>query len=128
MNETAHVRTVWPLLYVSDLERSMEHYTTSLGFEVEQEAPSSEGVYWCQVTRGGASLMLQQHDRSQPFVTPPAPMMHLYFVCDDVDQIYEEFRAKGLDVKPPVDAYYGWRQLRIPDPDGYGITFESPIR
>ena len=62
--------TVWPLLYVSDLERSMEHYTKALGFEVEQEAPSSEGVYWCQVTRGGASLMLQQHDRSEGLIYP----------------------------------------------------------
>lgn len=52
----------------------------------------------------------------------------LYIGCSDVDQIYAELQAKGLALKPPADAPYGMRQLCLPDPDGYLVCFQHPVR
>ena len=48
-----------------------------------------------------------------------------YLVCDDADAIYKELQDKEVELEPPSVAYYGMRQLFVPDPDGRGIIFES---
>jgi hypothetical protein len=48
----------------------------------------------------------------------------LYFGCPDVDAAYEEFRDKGVAVKPPKVAPSGMKQLSLSDPDGYGLCFQ----
>ena len=52
----------------------------------------------------------------------------LYFVCDDVDAFFEEVLSRGLNVDPPTVAYYGMRQLYVPEPNGYVVCFESPVQ
>lgn len=121
------IRAVWPLLHVRSIHESLRHYTERLGFEKTEQAGKGEELYWCNLERGGASFMLQQKPPDEPMAQPPAPEVTLYFVCDDVDALYTEFRATGLEIAPPSDAYYGMRQIFVPDPDGYSICFESPV-
>lgn len=120
--DSAGTREVWPLLVVSDLEASLRHYVERLGFETVGQAVDEDGAYWCRLRRGGASLMLQ---RGAGAVRPPGSNVQLYFICDDVDALATEVRSRGVDLGAPVDAPYGMRQLRLPDPDGYEIWFET---
>lgn len=120
------VRALWPLLTVRDLQRSMAFYTQTLGFEVAGKAEGAEGVFWCRIRRGGACLMLQQQETAASPLSGPAPSVEFYFVCDDVDEIFEELCGKELVLEPPSEAYYGMKQLFVPDPDGYAVVFESP--
>ncbi len=120
------VYALWPLLLVRDLDRSMEYYTRTLGFELAGKAEGATGIFWCRLRRGGACLMLQQQDPAPEPSSAPAPSVGFYFVCEDVDEIFAEFCGKGLILDPPSEAYYGMRQLFVPDPDGYSVVFESP--
>jgi hypothetical protein len=49
-----------------------------------------------------------------------------YFVCDDADAIYAELSSRGVQLNPPTIAFYGMKQVFVPEPDGYSICFESP--
>ncbi|NNF26617.1 MAG: hypothetical protein HKN73_05325 [Gemmatimonadetes bacterium] len=123
MTAPSGVRALWPLLFVSDIERSIEFYTSRLGFEMVGKAEGDDGVFWCRLERDGACFMLQQRESDG---AGKAEGVSFFFVCDDVDQIYREFLAAGLAVSPPEESYYGMRQLPVPDPDGYDVIFESP--
>ena len=42
--------------------------------------------------------------------------------------MYAELTSRGLRLDPPKVAYYGMKQLFVPEPDGYSICFESETR
>ena len=119
------VEGLWPLLFVRDIQRSLRFYTEQLGFEVVGRAEAKGSLYWCRLKREGASFMLQQHDAPERFQSLPAPSVVFYFVCDDVDAVFTELSGKGLTLTRPTEAYYGMKQLPVPDPDGYDVIFES---
>jgi 2-C-methyl-D-erythritol 4-phosphate cytidylyltransferase len=122
------VRQLWPLLFIQDIARSVTFYRDRLGFTLAQQAESNGKLFWCRLERGGASIMLQQVQDTED--GPPQARgrgVAFYFVCDDADAVYEEFTSRGLTLKPPEIAYYGMKQLFVPEPDGYTICFESPV-
>jgi len=120
----SEVLQIWPLLFVRDIEQSMDFYCGKLGFRVVGMAKDGGTAHWCRVARGGAALMLQQAD--PPASAVPTGSMSLYFVCDDADALFEEFSTRGIRLDRPTIAVYGMKQLFVPEPNGYDICFESP--
>jgi hypothetical protein len=51
-----------------------------------------------------------------------------YIGAPDVEAVYAYLRSKGIDVKKPVTAPYGMKQLYLTDPDGFVICFQWPAR
>ena len=124
---TASVRELWPLLFVADIERSITFYCDQLGFSVISDAKTEGRVFWCRLKRGGASIMLQQAEAEDDPAEGRGHGVALYFVCDDADDVHAELTGRGLKLDPPTTAYYGMRQVFVPEPDGYSICFESRI-
>ena len=120
------IRALWPLLEVTDVQRSLAFYSQGLGFSVvATDGGADQEVRWARVERDGASLMLQQ---SQPGgAAKHGRGVCFYFVCDDADAIYAELSARGLTLEKPEVAYYGMKQVELSDPDGYALCFESPL-
>lgn len=48
--------------------------------------------------------------------------VNLVFGCDNLDETYEQLKAKGLDCQPPVTMAYGGKEMNFRDPDGNHIT------
>ena len=124
--DSAAVRELWPLLWVTSIERSIAFYCDQLGFSMVGEAKTDGRTYWCRLQRGGASLMLQQAEAEDVHAVGRGRGVAFYFVCDDADAVYAELTARGLELAPPTTACYGMRQLFVPEPDGFEICFESP--
>src|SRR6218665_3388940 len=83
------VRALWPLLTVQNIAASIAFYRDRLGFDVIDEAKGPEGLFWCRLTRDGASLMLQQGDEAEDGPAEGRGRgVALYFVCDDADAMY----------------------------------------
>jgi uncharacterized glyoxalase superfamily protein PhnB len=122
---TAVVRQLWPLLVVQDIERSVGFYRDRLGFALASQANAQGKVFWCRLERGGASIMLQQAEAEDGLPEGRGRGVVFYFVCDDADAIYAELSSRGLQLDSPKVAYYGMKQLFVPEPDGYLICFES---
>lgn len=122
----ATVQGLWPLLFVQDMDASIELFRDGLGFSLVSQAYDGERVFWCRLARGGASIMLQQAEAEDGPARGRGRGVTFYFVVDDVDLLYQELLSRGLQLEAPEVAYYGMKQLFVPEPNGYSICFESP--
>lgn len=131
------IQGVAPLFQVFDMLESIRFYRDLLGFQLVQTSkPLSEkpdDVNWAMLRLNGVTLML--NTAYEPEFRPQAPDparfeahadASLYFGCPDVDQAYRQLRALGIQVKEPVIAPYGMKQLNVIDPDGYHLCFQWP--
>lgn len=122
-----------PLLQVFDMPRSLAFWRDLLGFELVASAPEGDDCDWCLLRHGQSELMLNtRHERQ---ARPPAPdpahvAAHadttVFLGCRELEAAWEHLRAHGLDVPPPVVRDYGWKQLSLRDPDGYGVCLQWP--
>jgi glyoxylase I family protein len=130
---TLDIRGLAPLLQVFDMPASIHFYCDILGFEVVNTSRPGENFDWALLRLNGVELMLntayetdQRPSAPDPHRTAAHADTGLYFGCPDVDGAYNQLRAKGLDVKPPVIRPYGMKQLTVADPDGYELCFQWP--
>ena len=122
----AQVHKLWPLLFVQDVDRSLGFYRDQLGFALARRADDASGkLFWCRLERGGASIMLQQADAEDGPAEGRGRGVAFYFICDDADAMHAELNSRGMQLDRPTIAYYGMKQLFVPEPDGYSICFES---
>jgi uncharacterized glyoxalase superfamily protein PhnB len=124
--KTAVVRQLQPLLAVQDIQRSIAFYRDQLGFAMKGQAENEGKVFWCSMERDGVTIMLEE---GADEVGPPEGRgrgVSFYILCEDADAIHAELTSRGLKLSPPAVAYYGMKQLVVPEPDGYYLCFESP--
>ena len=124
--QVAQVKGLWPLLRVREMQRSLAFYQHQLGFTLAAKAAGDDGaIFWCRLTLGDASLMLEQGtDEDSPSDTWGGGIS-FYFICDDVDILHADLKSRGLTLPAPQTAYYGMKQLYLSDPDNYQLCFES---
>ena len=124
-----NVRFAYPLLYAEDIEAARAFYCEQLGFTLKGRWDPDGKLAWCTLALEGAQIMLQ---RAEPEdlegLKKGNSDVALFFMCEDVDALYDGIRARGVAVDPPSDAFYGMRQLTVTDPDGRRICFEHPLR
>lgn len=129
-----------PLLQVYDMPEALAFYRDLLGFEVvsasaEAETPEGHFSHWMWLRLGPTDIMLNTaYDEGERPERRAADRQRwhsdtcLYFGCTDVDEVFDQVRARLPGLGPPTDAPYGMRQLYMNDPDGYGLCFQAPIK
>lgn len=132
------VQGVTALVQVFDMKRAVGFYRDVLGAVVvttsdPQGDPTAE-YEWAMLRLGEAAFMLNTayEAAERPATEDPARVAGhadtvLYFNCDSADEAYEHLRAKGWPADPPVDKYYGMRQVYTKDADGYELCFQCPV-
>ena len=121
----ANLKQVVPFLGVTDMERSIRFYIDGLGFTMKHQWLHEGKRRWCWLTRGGASLMLQEY---LPGRRPEGTLgqgVSLCFQCEDAVALYRELHSRGLDAREPFVGNSMW-VTGLSDPDGYKLDFESP--
>jgi len=126
--KTAVVRQLQPLLAVQDIQRSIAFYRDQLGFAMKSQAESEGKVFWCSMERDGVTIMLEEGADEDGPPEGRGRGVSFYFLCEDADAIHAELTSRGLKLSPPAVAYYGMKQLVVPEPDGYYLCFESPVK
>lgn len=134
------IQGLTPLLYVFDMPTSIKFYCDVVGFQIVlTDGKPKPDFDWVLLRLDGAELMLntgydadQRPARADPKRVTSHRDTELYFAAPDVDAVYAHLRAKAIDVKAPTVAPYGMKQLRLRDPDGFGLCFqyraEKPIK
>ncbi len=124
----ANLKQVVPFLGVTDMERSIRFYVDSLGFAMKNKWEPEGRIRWCWLTRGGASVMLQEFAREGHGGRRPEGVLgqgvNLCFQCEDAVALYREFRSRGLEPSEPTVGNSMW-VTSLHDPDGYRVEFES---
>lgn len=106
---------IHPSFHVSDVSAAGDFYTKKLGFKLAftwGEPPTIAGL-----TLGHVQMFLERG-------TPNTEGCSVYFVIDNVDDLFEFQRANGVEiVVPPEDRHYGLRDYTVRDLYGYALTF-----
>ncbi len=125
---SANLKQAVPFLGVSDIERSLRFYVDGLGFALKNKWEPEGRIRWCWLTRGGASIMLQEYVKEGHGGRRPEGVLgqgvSLCFQCEDAVALYREFRSRGLGPSEPEVGNSMWVTV-ISDPDGYKLDFES---
>lgn len=117
----------FPLINVTDVERSSRWYQDTLGFADVFTMRSREGVSllahlrWCMY----ADLLLTP--TRTPIESPRGLGIALNFATVSADDVAARARAAGATILDgPVDRPWNARDVTIADPDGYRLTFTAP--
>src|SRR5215472_8230623 len=109
------------ILYVRDLDRSLRFYVDQLGFRVVVDHKFENGLRWVEVAPadGNAHIGLTRLPPDQDPDQLIRPEARVWFITEDVNGKYEEWRARGVSFEyPPQVPAWGGIHTRFKDPDG----------
>ncbi len=115
------IKEMSPQFIVSDIERSIEFYTSRLGFGLGFRYEN----FYAGVVKDDCSIHLKSgrpstSERKKKRLNED---LDIVFGVSGVDELYKEFSEKGVEiVKPLCEMPYG-REFYIADPDGYILAF-----
>jgi uncharacterized glyoxalase superfamily protein PhnB len=112
-------RKLVPMLQTMDIGQTVAWYEIVLGFQ--RTGQKDDG--WCSLTRDGVSIMFMNNAH----LGPPHATATQYFTVDDVDTLWDGIKRHCQAEWGPEDMPYGLREFAIKDPNGYLLSFGSPI-
>ena len=116
-------------LTVASVQRSVDFYSGKLGLKVEWNSQPA----FAMIRHGGGTIGLLSMDEAkkegvEPMSAAQARAVHVEFSTDDLDGLYEELKAKGIEFhQPPHDEPWE-RAMTAFDPDGYAVEFAQGRR
>jgi catechol 2,3-dioxygenase-like lactoylglutathione lyase family enzyme len=114
--------SVTPVIYVSEFQRTLDYYTTILGFSEDFKLEAYAGLVLDDI------LIYISAPANQGIQKPPGQTLFC-INCDEVDTYFDAISKKGaLILGPPTDRYYGIRDFAVNDPDGNTLVFGSTIQ
>ena len=123
-------RKAFPVLYVTDVRRSLEFYAL-LGYESRYQFPLEGDPHYVGLERGESSLGIADSNwpEAQLGITVgTAPRFELFVYVDDVQVTVESFRTAGYPIlQEPATMPWGERQAYVSDPDNNPVALATPI-
>ena len=108
-----------PILFSSDVRKSIEYYTEVLGFDSKWEwddPPSFGGV-----SKNGVEIFFCKDGQGHPGTW-------MAIMVDDVDQYHEIIKSKGAEIlSPPEDKEWHLREMLVQDPDQHILRFGEHV-
>jgi catechol 2,3-dioxygenase-like lactoylglutathione lyase family enzyme len=112
-----------PVLFVSDIDTSVNFYVKQLGFKQNWRFEGDEGeALVAQVARPGLELILTAESSDKT----GKGLMFISLDEEVLNALRAELEGRGVDVK---DGHWGYRVMVITDPDGNAFYFpyEGPL-
>lgn len=114
-------------LPVRDIDRAIEFYTKTLGWEKTMDAPMGEGMRWVTIApKGGqASFTLSVVDK----VEEPENYVRVILEVDDVNTACKELQGRGVTVTEPprVEPWGGWAMIKDSEGNVHGLHSPAPV-
>lgn len=106
-----------PYLYYDDAEAAMAWYARVFGFEETGRWTDDAGkVQNAEMRVGNTELWLDGSGRRKDSDQRPT---WIGIWVADVDTVYQQVQAAGVECEPPVDRDFGVRMLTVADGMGY---------
>jgi catechol 2,3-dioxygenase-like lactoylglutathione lyase family enzyme len=114
-------------LRVESVRRSIEFYGGKLGFSVEIDKTPQFAMIRVGGPQGG-TIGLLPIDGSSFTSREQRAGIHIELTTDDLDRLYEELKARGVEFFEPPHEEPWERSMRAYDPDGYTVEFAEGRR
>ena len=128
MNEKGPIRAnitqTVPYFSVGNMEQSIHFYVEQLGFKITNQWIPRGKIEWCWLQRGGGALMLQTFNAGSVWEGKRGEGVAIFFQCEDAIALYNEFIDNQVKAFEPFVGNGLW-DLKVIDPDGYHLHFES---
>jgi len=127
--ETLRLRSIEPILTVSDIERSMRFYTSMLGFIPEERYTDENGkLQGVMLKAGVCRIGLSQDDWKKGRDRERGVGFRIWCTTvQDIDALAARIKESGHSLASgPADEPWGGRSVAIDDPDGFHLTLHHP--
>ncbi|HWG91824.1 MAG TPA: VOC family protein [Candidatus Thermoplasmatota archaeon] len=132
-------------LHCKDVGATFDYLTQLLGFTPEFRIRDKSGgvvfagVWWGEVGKGTRLILGDIHEAlhgpydhgqfgEDMLNHPVGTGVVLYFFTENVDDLYENLLSSGALIdEAPTDQFWGDRTISVNTPDGYYLTFATPI-
>ena len=104
---------VSPILRVKNLSASIDYYVLKLGFKIDWQGPG-----FGSVSRGKCHIFLSEGDQGNPGTW-------VWIGVEDADALFNEYRAKGAQVRHPPTNYSWAHEMQVEDLDGNVLRLGS---
>ncbi len=130
---SVNVKQAVPFFGVTNMEASLRFYVDGLRFTMKyrwipdraEDQPDGR-IRWCWLQLGDAAIMLQEFLPERRPKETLGTGTSVCFMCEDALALYREFKSRGIQIaKRPFVGNCLW-VVKLTDPDGYQIPFESP--
>ncbi|MDY6924454.1 MAG: hypothetical protein SWI22_10905 [Pseudomonadota bacterium] len=111
-----------PVLHVADIDRIAAWYV-DLGFELIIR-DQQDAIGWAHLTFGDSRLVLCSDDSAPERLSRD---VGLYCRVPDLEAVIEHIRDRLPQAGPPVETFYGMRELVVHDPNGVRIAFAEAM-
>ena len=98
---------VTPVLRVRNLSASIDYYVHVLGFKVDWQ----HSGFFASVSRGRCCIFLSEGDQGNPGTW-------VWIGVSDAQALFEDYRAKGANVRHPPNNYAWALEMQVEDLDG----------
>ncbi len=123
--ETLRLRAVEPAFTVNNLDRSVDFYTNTLGFVVDERLTRPDGVVVGVMLKAGVCrLALSQDDWAKGRDRQKGIGVRVWCTTvQDIDALANRIKQAGHTLaEEPTDQPWGGRTLAVDDPDGFHLT------
>jgi len=107
-----------PVLGVADVQRSIEFYRETLGFEVMNTYEPGGKLCWALLKCGDVRVMLSLSEPGQK-----EKDVLLYFYPENVVELHFVLKSRELEISDLRVTFYEMKEFDFQDPDGYQMTF-----
>ena len=108
------IENISPILFVSDMQRSLRFYVDILGFENADWGDEN----FTGVSRDGCTILLSKKSQGQPGAW-------IYIGVENAREVYEDLSSKGVTIlMEPTNKPWAL-EVNVEDPDGHILRFGS---
>ena len=118
-----------PLIYVTDLKKSIDFYVNILEFKLGDLYPNKDEATYAPVFIDDYKLMLCLARKNNKKFHPNGlggTGVQMFIRVEDVDKKYQEIKNKVTVIDEIETKSWGDREFTLKDPDGYLISFYTP--
>ena len=131
-------KSLEPNVMVDDVNETVDFYQNNLGFtltvgvdekmQTVDTTVDGRRLVWAMLTRGNASLMIQNRNSLAEEVPEfkemgPGGAFTLYFSILHIDALYNELKGKVEVYREPRKTFYGADEFVVRDNNGYFLYF-----
>ena len=113
-------------LPVLDLDRAIEFYTTTLGWEKTMDVPMGEEMRWVTVAPQGGQTSFTLFKVDRP-LDEPENWVRVILEVDDVHATCKDLQSRGVSVTdgPRDEPWGGWAMIKDTEGNAHGL--HSPV-